>query len=106
MRWFAETSIRGFSGDSGTVLLQGAGGGAGQFSAHLRSPSEGSRLTLTGSFKGLTVTPASPGCAGEPPPAADEGQGADQDDQPGDFEDPDQNDDDPESSADRNQVRR
>ena len=106
MRWFAETSIRGFSGDSGTVLLQAAGGGAGQFSAHLRSPSEGSRLTLTGSFKGLTVTPAPPGCAGEPPPAADEGQRADQDDQPGDFEDPDQNDDDPESSADRNQVRR
>jgi hypothetical protein len=100
MRWFAETSIRGFSGDSGTVVLEAAGAGAGKLSAHLRSPSEGSRLLLTGSFKGLTVTPAPPGCAGAPPSATDEGQGADQDDEPDDFEDPDRNSDDPDQNDD------
>ena len=93
MRWFAETSIRGFSGDSGSVELEGPG--AGRLSAHLRSPSEGSRLLLTGSFRGLTVTQAPPDCAGAPPAATDEGQGADQDDEPDYFEDPDQNNDDP-----------
>jgi hypothetical protein len=94
MRWFAETSIRRFSGDSGSVGLEAPG--AGSHSAHLRSPSEGSRLMLTGSFKGLTVRHAPPDCAGAPPTATDKGQGADQDDEPDYFEDPDQNDDDPE----------
>jgi hypothetical protein len=98
MRWFAETSIRGFSGDSGTVVLEAAG--AGRLSAHLRSPSEGGRLMLTGSFKGLTVTPAPPDCAGAPPSASDEGQGADQDDEPDYFEDPDRNNDDPDQNDD------
>jgi hypothetical protein len=68
LRWFAETSIRGFRGDSGTVVLESIGpdaARAGRFSARLRSATEGSRLTVTGSFKGLTVTPAPPACAGE-----------------------------------------
>jgi hypothetical protein len=66
MRWFAETSIRGFRGDSGSVTLAatGPGVGAGNFAARLRSTTEGSRLTLTGSFRGLTVRPAPPDCAG------------------------------------------
>lgn len=74
LRWFAETSIRGFRGDSGTVVLEaiGPGAGAGRFSAHLRSATEGSRLRVTGSFKGLTVTPAPRGCAGRPPQGPDE----------------------------------
>jgi len=69
MRWFAETSIRGFRGDSGTVVLEATGPGtsAGRFSAYLRSATEGSRLTITGSFKGLSVTPAPEGCIGLPP---------------------------------------
>jgi hypothetical protein len=68
LRWFAETSIRGFRGDSGLVTLESSvpGAGAGKFTAALRSATEGSRLTVTGSFKGLTVTPASPECAGRP----------------------------------------
>jgi hypothetical protein len=96
MRWFAETAIRGFRGDSGSLVLEAAapGAGSGRFSAHLRSPSEGSLLQVTGSFKGLTVTPAPPGCAGRPPEATDEGQGADQDDEPDRIEDPDRNNDD------------
>jgi hypothetical protein len=66
MRWFAETSIRGFRGDSGSVTLAtiGPGASAGSFAARLRSTTEGSRLNLTGSFRGLTVRPAPPECAG------------------------------------------
>lgn len=66
LRWFAETSIRGFRGDSGSVTLAatGPGAGAGSFAARLRSTTEGSRLTITGSFRDLTVRPASPECAG------------------------------------------
>ena len=70
MRWFAETSIRGFRGDSGTVTLDTIGPGrfAGRFSAQVRSATEGSKLMVTGSFKGLSVTPAAPGCAGRAAP--------------------------------------
>jgi hypothetical protein len=68
LRWFAETSIRGFRGDSGTVVLEATdpGASAGRFSAHLRSASEGSRLTVTGRFRGVTLTPAPKGCVGGP----------------------------------------
>ncbi len=66
MRWFAETSIRGFRGDSGSVTLTATvpGAGAGSFAVRLRSTTEGSRLNVTGSFRGLTVRPAPPDCAG------------------------------------------
>ena len=67
LRWFAETSIRGFRGDSGSVVLESvgpAGTVAGRFSARLRSVTEGSRLKVTGSFTGLTVRPAAAGCVG------------------------------------------
>jgi hypothetical protein len=66
LRWFAETSIRGFQGDSGsvTVAALGVGAGAGRFGARLRSATEGSRLRLTGSFQGLTIRPAPADCAG------------------------------------------
>ena len=69
LRWFAETSIRGFRGDSGTVSLTaiGPGAGAGRFSARLRSATEGSRLTVTGTFQGLTVRSAPSDCAGVAP---------------------------------------
>jgi hypothetical protein len=84
LRWFAETSIRGFRGDSGTVVLEATGPGtsAGRFSAYLRSATEGSRLTVTGSFKGLTVTPAAQGCVGRPPPEPDESETLDLPDEP------------------------
>lgn len=74
LRWFAETSIRGFRGDSGTVVLEATGQGtsAGRFSAYLRSATEGSRLTVTGWFKGLSITAAPEGCVGRPPHEADE----------------------------------
>jgi hypothetical protein len=71
MRWFAETSIRGFLSDSGTMTITALAPAAGRFSGTLRSATEGSRLTVSGSFQGLAVTPAPPDCAGIPPDPAD-----------------------------------
>lgn len=83
LRWFAETSIRGFRGDSGQVVLEAAGrdSAAGRFSARLRSISEGSRLSITGSFQGLTIIPAPGDCAGrhEEPYESDDDGGDDGD---------------------------
>jgi hypothetical protein len=83
LRWFAETSIRGFRGDSGSVVLEaiGPGASAGRFSAHLLSATEGSRLTVTGSFKGLSITPAPQGCVGRNPQEPDETEELDEADQ-------------------------
>jgi hypothetical protein len=69
LRWFAETSILGFRGDSGTVVLEATGpaASAGRFSAYLQSATEGSKLTVTGSFKGLSVISAPAGCVGGSP---------------------------------------
>jgi hypothetical protein len=80
LRWFAETSIRGFRGDSGTVVVEATGPGtsAGRFSAYLRSATEGSRLRVTGSFKGLSVTPALQGCVGPRPQEPDEPEALDE----------------------------
>ncbi|HEY7613009.1 MAG TPA: hypothetical protein VH764_08435 [Gemmatimonadales bacterium] len=66
LRWFAETSIRGFRSDSGQVRIASLApaAGAGSFGARLRSATEGSLLRLTGSFQGLTVRPAPAECAG------------------------------------------
>ena len=83
LRWFAETSIRGFRGDSGTVVLEtiGPGTSAGRFSGYLRSATEGSRLTVTGSFKGLSVAPAPVGCAGRPSQDRDQSEELDEPDE-------------------------
>jgi hypothetical protein len=66
LRWFAETSIRGFRSDSGsvTVTALGPGAGRGSFGGRLRSATEGGRLTVRGTFQRITVTPAPADCAG------------------------------------------
>lgn len=82
LRYFAETSIRGFRADSGTVTLKtvGPAAGAGRFSASLRSATDGSKLTVSGSFEGLTVTSGPPECGGEPEEPEDlEEEGSDED---------------------------
>ncbi len=86
LRWFAETSIRGFRGDKGHVVLESTGPGpsAGRFTAELRSATEGSRLTITGSFKGLTVDTAPAACAGRP---------AEEPDTSGEADEPEESDD-------------
>jgi hypothetical protein len=67
MRWFAETTIRGFRGDSGTVTVERVAAGvlAGRFTARLVGTPGGSRLTVTGSFDGVIPTPAGASCVGE-----------------------------------------
>jgi len=89
LRWFAETSVRGFRGDSGTVVLEATGPGtsAGRFSAYLRSATEGSRLTVTGSFKDLSVTPAPRSCAGRTPQEPDEPEVFEEPDEPAESAD-------------------
>ncbi len=77
VRWFGELAISGFRGDSGAVVLAGAGAGAplsGSFEARARALGGSGRLTVRGSFGGLTVRSASPGCAGQvESPSADTG---------------------------------
>jgi hypothetical protein len=82
LRYFAETSIRGFRGDTGTVTLEalGPGTGAGRFSAQLRSATEGSRLIVTGTFEGLTVTRGPADCAGSESGEPDETDEYEEDD--------------------------
>lgn len=64
IRWFDETSIRGFQGDSGEVVVRQDGPGtfAGTFASRGRSVTEGSRLMLKGTFSGVTVRPGGRGC--------------------------------------------
>jgi hypothetical protein len=68
LRWFAETSIQGFQGDSGQVVVEraGPGGYAGTFEARAHSVTDSASLTIRGSFRGLTVRPALRGCAARP----------------------------------------
>lgn len=63
LRWFAETTIKGFRGDSGTVVVQtGAQGLGGRFEARLQSVNDADRLRLRGSFRDIPVVPAAVGC--------------------------------------------
>jgi hypothetical protein len=61
LRWFAETSIRGFQGDSGTVVVEQPRPGilAGTFEAKAHSVTDTEHLTIRGSFRRLVVRPVS-----------------------------------------------
>ena len=77
LRYFAETAVKGYQGDSGHVLLSvtPAGRLSGRFSAALKSASDGTRLHAAGAFHDLRVQPATRGCIARPRPrpAADTG---------------------------------
>ena len=80
MRWFAETSIKGFQGDSGHVVVEQAGDRlTGHFEAAMRSINDPTRLDLRGRFRQLRVVPAGPGCSTRrpPPPAPPADSGVD-----------------------------
>jgi len=64
LRWFAETSIRGFQGDSGVVVLEQPRPGVltGTFDAKAHSVTDAVRLSIRGDFRDLIVRPASRGC--------------------------------------------
>ena len=73
LRYFGETSVKGYQGDSGRVLVRETTGGrvSGRFSASLKSATDGSRLRAGGTFHDVRVLPASRGCVARPahPPA-------------------------------------
>lgn len=64
LRWFAETSIRGFQGDSGNVVVLESPPGvySGEIKAHAHSVTDGNHVEITGSFRRLTIRPAARGC--------------------------------------------
>jgi hypothetical protein len=64
IRWFSKTSIRGFQGDSGIVVVEQPRPGilTGTFDAKAHSVTDTEHLTVRGSFRGLVVRPASRGC--------------------------------------------
>jgi hypothetical protein len=77
LRWFGETTIQGFQGQSGEVVLQGSRSVplSGRFQVRAVAPGSMSRLSVTGSFRDLTVRPSTRGCLprgtqplGPPPP--------------------------------------
>ena len=67
-RWFAETAIRGFQGDSGAVVVETGGAQlSGRFRASMRSVNDSGRLELSGRFSGVRITPAGRGCVARRP---------------------------------------
>jgi hypothetical protein len=74
LRYFGETAVKGFQGDSGRVLVRDTAGGrvSGRFSASLKSATDGSRIRAGGAFRDVRVVPAQRGCVARPaPPPAD-----------------------------------
>ena len=73
LRYFAETAVKGFQGDSGRVLVTVSATGtlSGRFTAALKSANDGTRLHAAGAFHDLRVRPATRGCVARParPPA-------------------------------------
>ena len=68
LRWFAQTSIRGFKADSGAVVLQRSSGGtySGRLEAFAHSVTDLAKLTVHGTFRALTPRPARNGCGPRP----------------------------------------
>lgn len=64
LRWFAATAIKGFQGDSGTVVLERTDSGrlSGKLGVRARSVSNTERVTVTGEFRNLTVLDQVRGC--------------------------------------------
>ena len=63
LRSFTQNAVKGFQGDTGTVFLDRAATGelGGSLTAGARSVIDTQRVTVRGTFQGLTVHP-SPGC--------------------------------------------
>jgi hypothetical protein len=66
VRWFSQTAIRGFQGDSGEVTITRASDGAlaGRFTGTAHAIAGRGQLTLTGTFHDLRERPATRGCTG------------------------------------------
>jgi hypothetical protein len=69
LRWFAETSIRGFKAESGAVVLERSAPGkySGRMEAFTKSVTDNAHVTVRGTLHELTVRPARSGCVPRPP---------------------------------------
>ena len=69
LRWFSQTTVMGFQGDSGSVILERRPDGTlgGRFTAGARPLVTGTRLRASGTLDGLRVVAAPSDCAGRPP---------------------------------------
>jgi hypothetical protein len=70
LRWLSQTAIKGFQGESGSVVLERSRSGelSGRITGVARSVTDTQRLAIEGSLRGLTVHPQARGCA---PPLED-----------------------------------
>ena len=64
LRWAGPTSVRGFQGESGTVILQRSPRGeiSGRVSSSARSATDTGVLVVTGQFRQLPVRSTKEGC--------------------------------------------
>lgn len=69
LRWFAETSIRGFQGDSGSVVVEESPPGvySGVIEANAHSVTDGGHIVVRGSFSRLVVRPGARACVARKP---------------------------------------
>lgn len=73
LRLFAQTTVDGFQGDSGAVILKRAGGGlSGSVSARARSVLNGKQIRLSGRFDRVAVVPQVRGCVPTRPDSTDQ----------------------------------
>jgi hypothetical protein len=65
LRWAAQTAIKGFQGESGSVILERSPSGelSGQIAATARSVTDTQRIAIDGSFRGLMIHPQARGCS-------------------------------------------
>lgn len=70
LRWASQTAIKGFQGESGSVVLERSTSGelSGRVTAAGRSVTDTQRVTIEGSFRDLTIRTQGRGCA---PPLED-----------------------------------
>ena len=64
LRWASKTAIKGFQGESGSVVLQRSPSGelSGRVAVAARSVTDTQRVTIDGSFRDLAIHPQVRGC--------------------------------------------
>ena len=69
VRWFSQTTVMGYQGDTGRVIVERTADGslAGRFAVGARPLVTGAKLRATGTFENLRVVTAPPTCAGPHP---------------------------------------
>ena len=89
LRVFSPSAIKGYQGDSGTVVLQRSRSGelSGIMEARSRPVLRTEPINISGKFSDLVVTPQTRGCAAEPP--ADSAPADDFDDDDSELSDTD-----------------